>query len=995
MISESQERMVAIVPAGALGGGRARSASAGASRCAIDRPGHRRRRHRRSSRAALDADGRPSPGAGSSPACRPAPSRREAIVFDRAGRARRRAAAAPGARAPADGPRTACPERGMDPGAVLARAARHRRTSSSRRWVYEQYDRHVQTNTVAGPGHGAAVLRVKGTTKALVATTDGNAGGRRPGPVAGRRAVASPRRPATCRSPGARPLGVTNCLNYGDPTRPEAFWQLAEARPRPRRRLPGARPARDRRQRLALQRGARRARSRRRPRSASSGCWTTSRRSSGRRSRPTATRSLLVGETAPGPGRLARTRAWPGPPRRTARRPSTSTARRRLQAFIREAIARGLVGLCPGRLAAAASPWPLAEMRDLGRPRRAACGCARRGLAGRRAVRREPVARSSSTCRPAARRRRSSCWPASTACPSRDARARPAATGCASSWPARAPRARPRSAGAGSPTRSTSPLADLRHAWEHGLPRALGWERAGAGAVAAALPGAEAPADVRRRRGGLRRGRRGRRGSPRSGCSRSSTAARSRPGSPSPTATQLMLYKDLGHDRPGPRRAAPAEPPRRPRDRPLPLLHDRLDGLGERPADAPPRAAAGRSRSGTTATSSTPASCSAQLRGRPRRLPATHGHGAPDGAPRRRAGRGHGRGARSASCRAVRGAYSPGRPRRAARHRRPRSARLPAARPGPARRRARRDEPAGRRATSPAAGSSPRRRPASTSWAARVRARRGAGRDRGPRGRAGSRVSVRFAEATPALCVFELIYFARPDSYMEGRNLYEARRRMGDGSSPPSTPVGGGPRDARAGHRRAGGGRLRGGVGHPVPRGHGPQPLRGPDLHPALARRCASAASPSSSTRCARSSGQAPGRRGRLDRARHHDPPDRGAAAPGRRGGGPRPDQRPAHLPPLLLRHRHPDRDRADRGDATRWRRSASSSAPIRSATCRSGASCRRWTCPTSGSASPASTGATRSRSRTTRPPQVRARGRGGRAGLAGRSRATARIDAT
>ena len=40
-------------------------------------------------------------------------------------------------------------------------------------------------------------------------------------------------------------------------------------------------------------------------------------------------------------------------------------------------------------------------------------------------------------------------------------------------------------------------------------------------------------------------------------------------------------------------------------------------------------------------------------------------------------------------------------------------------------------------------------------------------------------VSVRFAEATPALCVFELIYFARPDSYMEGRNLYEARRHMG------------------------------------------------------------------------------------------------------------------------------------------------------------------------------------------------------------------------
>ena len=39
--------------------------------------------------------------------------------------------------------------------------------------------------------------------------------------------------------------------------------------------------------------------------------------------------------------------------------------------------------------------------------------------------------------------------------------------------------------------------------------------------------------------------------------------------------------------------------------------------------------------------------------------------------------------------------------------------------------------------------------------------------------------SIRFATATPALCVFELIYFARPDSYMEGRNLYEARRKMG------------------------------------------------------------------------------------------------------------------------------------------------------------------------------------------------------------------------
>ncbi len=77
---------------------------------------------------------------------------------------------------------------------------------------------------------------------------------------------------------------------------------------------------------------------------------------------------------------------------------------------------------------------------------------------------------------------------------------------------------------------------------------------------------------------------------------------------------QLMLYKDLGHDQLGPRRAAPPEPPRPAGDRPLPLLDDRLDGLGERPADVPPRARAGRSPSATTATSSTPASCSASSR---------------------------------------------------------------------------------------------------------------------------------------------------------------------------------------------------------------------------------------------------------------------------------------------------------------------------------------------------------------------------------------------
>ena len=72
---------------------------------------------------------------------------------------------------------------------------------------------------------------------------------------------------------GARPLGVTNCLNYGDPTRPEAFWQLERGRPRPGRRLSRPGPAGHRRQRVALQRigrGADRAHGRDRRRRAAS-----------------------------------------------------------------------------------------------------------------------------------------------------------------------------------------------------------------------------------------------------------------------------------------------------------------------------------------------------------------------------------------------------------------------------------------------------------------------------------------------------------------------------------------------------------------------------------------------------------------------------------------------------------------------------------------------------------------------------------------------------
>jgi phosphoribosylformylglycinamidine synthase len=114
----------------------------------------------------------------------------------------------------------------MDPGAVLL-ALLGSPNLASRRAVYEQYDSTVGTDTVAGPGHGAAVLRVKGTSKGLVATTDGNHAIGAVDPYLGA-AMSVAEATRNVAITGARPLGVTNCLNYGDPTRPEAFWQLRE-----------------------------------------------------------------------------------------------------------------------------------------------------------------------------------------------------------------------------------------------------------------------------------------------------------------------------------------------------------------------------------------------------------------------------------------------------------------------------------------------------------------------------------------------------------------------------------------------------------------------------------------------------------------------------------------------------------------------------------------------------------------------------------------------
>ena len=99
---------------------------------------------------------------------------------------------------------------------------------ASRRSVYRQYDHQVQTNTVFGPGAGdAAVLRVKGTNKAIAVAVDGNGRHCFLDPfIGGQIAVAEVCRNVSCA--GARPLALTDCLNFGNPLRPDIYYQLEE-----------------------------------------------------------------------------------------------------------------------------------------------------------------------------------------------------------------------------------------------------------------------------------------------------------------------------------------------------------------------------------------------------------------------------------------------------------------------------------------------------------------------------------------------------------------------------------------------------------------------------------------------------------------------------------------------------------------------------------------------------------------------------------------------
>jgi phosphoribosylformylglycinamidine synthase len=98
----------------------------------------------------------------------------------------------------------------------------------SKKWVYQQYDHMVQTNTVSGPGHGAAVLRMKETDTLLAITVDGNSVYTLLNPYyGGACAVAEAARNLVC--VGARPIGMTNGLNFGNPEKPEVLWALALA----------------------------------------------------------------------------------------------------------------------------------------------------------------------------------------------------------------------------------------------------------------------------------------------------------------------------------------------------------------------------------------------------------------------------------------------------------------------------------------------------------------------------------------------------------------------------------------------------------------------------------------------------------------------------------------------------------------------------------------------------------------------------------------------
>ena len=363
----------------------------------------------------------------------------------------------------------------------------------------------------AGAGHGprrrpAGAARLAeprfATGRLRAVRLDGRRGhGRRPGPWSGgaARQAARPRRSsrrrtATRRSgridpwlgaalsvaeatrnvaiTGARPLGVTNCLNYGDPTRPEAFWQLSEGvrglgdacralglpvtggnvslynespggsiAPTPEIGVVGLLDDVGRARRPGLRRRGRLDRARRARR----------------------VRALRGSEYARARRRRGRGRPAVARPRPARRRSRHSSARRSRAGWSHRRRTCRVVG-SPSRSPSARSGAGSARASGCRSPTRRPSSCSARARRG-----------SSLTTRPRHAPAlellaRQHGLPVETIGTVGGDRAR------RSSWPAPAPRAPPRSAAATSPTSSTSRVDDLRHAWDHGLERALGWE---------------------------------------------------------------------------------------------------------------------------------------------------------------------------------------------------------------------------------------------------------------------------------------------------------------------------------------------------------------------------------------------------------------------------------------------------------------------------------------------------------------------------------------
>ena len=101
-------------------------------------------------------------------------------------------------------------------------------TVASKNWVYRQYDHTVRTNSLLKPGTATAAIRIKDSTVNLATSVDGNGRFCELDPFTGAKiAVAESARNVVCA--GARPAAITNCLNFGNPEKPEIMWQFSRA----------------------------------------------------------------------------------------------------------------------------------------------------------------------------------------------------------------------------------------------------------------------------------------------------------------------------------------------------------------------------------------------------------------------------------------------------------------------------------------------------------------------------------------------------------------------------------------------------------------------------------------------------------------------------------------------------------------------------------------------------------------------------------------------